>query len=232
MNMKPIKKTGPFSRVFHITMADPWDLAMMFLRMQEWYESPKFHHKHFTIEQYMKWYQKAYGKGNFTYPTDWSGFNVPSDAVLAIMNGPVGGFVVEADLFLKLCRVRHYDGKPLVDTPDPSLRRNNWCDYRAPYPFYLIGTTEKYDADTLDHEIAHGHFFVDPVYRRRVRACLRRHDTSSLEKFLLNMGYSVWTLTDEIHAYALTGWPDGFKTNADLRCLHYELVKIAGEHQP
>lgn len=249
MNIRPIKETGPFSRVLHVTVKDSWDLAMTFLRMQEWYESPKFHHKHFTLEAYMRWYQKAYGKGTFSYPKDWTGFNVPSTAVLAIMNGPsVRGtgrdpapnydwenrwLNAESDLFLQLCRTRVPDwGPPLIQEPDPIRRGKNWCKYTTLSPFYLIGTTEVFDEETLDHEIAHGRFFVDAAYRRKVLACLRRHNTSGLETFLLKKGYSKWTLKDEVHAYALTGWPERFETNADLRKMHFELTNIAGKEQP
>ena len=50
---------------------------MSFVRMQEFYESPKFKGKYFTLEQYMDYWSKEFGKGSFTYPSVWDGFNIP-----------------------------------------------------------------------------------------------------------------------------------------------------------
>lgn len=241
MKITPLGKPGtPMARVLHVQIKDKYDLAMTFLRAQEWYESPKFHHKLFTLEEYMRWYSKAYGKGAFTYPKDWSGFNVPSAAVTAIMNGPASRdahpqrreksdpmptddwmehwSAAEDRLFYALCE------RGLVLRPDPTSSRPDWAFYRAPDVFYLVGTHG--DAD-LPHEMAHGRFCVEPAYRREVLRIVRRHDTRSLAQFLLKLGYSKWTLEDEIHSYALTGWPERFNPTRALRDLRRELRSLA-----
>jgi hypothetical protein len=220
------------ARVLHVVIPNEYDLAMTFVRMQEWYESPKFGRKLFTLEAFMRWYSGAYGKGCFTYPKDWGGFNVPSTAVTAIMNGPRplpnyrwedAWSDAESKLFLALCR------RGLVKTPDGTNPRRDWNVYRAPQPFYLIGTTG-FSTQTLPHEKAHGRFFVYPDYQREVLKAVRAHDTSLLANKLLNMGYSQWTLEDEVHAYALTGWPKKFKPNAPLVALRKELRALAGSN--
>ena len=72
-------------------------------------------------------------------------------------------------------------------------------------PFYVIGLS---DDDDLKHELAHALFFTRPAYRKSVRAAMREHDTSALEKRLASMGYHRSVLADEVNAY-LVAPPDG-----------------------
>lgn len=213
MKITPIKKHGPLSRVFHIVIPDKWDRAMTFVRMQEWYESPEFHHKRFTLEEYMRWYAKTYGKGAFTYPKDWSGFNVPSDAVHAIVNAPDGWTQAETVLFNELGSL----GILHSSTGHEPVRGKRDVPFFVDRsrPFYLIATDGK-DKEDIAHEIAHGRFFVDAMYRQDVLRTMKHYDTRPLERVLLKKGYSKWTLKDEVHAYALTGWLEGFKPTDEL----------------
>lgn len=215
MRIKPVEKEGPMSRVFHVEMDDAYDLAMTFVRMQEWYESPKFHHRNFSLEEFMRWYSKKYGKGQFTYPKDWSGFNIPSTAFEAVIE-MADLSKVEMDLFFAL---EHMGVLSESDT------------LGGPKPFYLIGTKKGADPEDLKHEIAHGRFFVSDRYRRAVLRALRRCDTRPLEAVLLKKGYGRWTLKDEVHAYTLTGWPTGFKPTPCMRELRKVLKGIEDEHK-
>lgn len=223
MRIRPLGKKGtPMSRVLHVEMDSRYDLAMTFVRMQEWYESPKFHHKNFTLEQYMRWYAtQSRGKGAFTYPIDWSGFNVPSEAVLAVLNHMDPPTEAEEKLFNRLM------GMGLVIEPDPTRMGSKWDMYLASEPFYLIGTHSNGGKVDLRHEKAHGRFYVNPEYRQAMLDRVRAHNTKPLAKFLLDLGYSKWTLEDEIHAYALTGWPQGFSPNSEMKALQKSLRRCA-----
>src|SRR5882757_828898 len=64
--------------IYLLRFKTQYELTSTFLRVQEHYESPEFHGRIFSLEQYMDWYAEQYG--NFTYYQDWSGFNVPSTA--------------------------------------------------------------------------------------------------------------------------------------------------------
>ena len=55
--------------IFLVEFDNQYDLAMTFLRYQEFYESPKFKGKRFTIIDFMEWYSKEYD-GAFTYTKD------------------------------------------------------------------------------------------------------------------------------------------------------------------
>ena len=64
-------------RVWHLHFDHHYDLTMHFFRYQEYYESPKFKQSNIQLVDLMDWYSKNMGDGIFTYPKDWSGFNLP-----------------------------------------------------------------------------------------------------------------------------------------------------------
>jgi len=76
------------SGIFVVVVEDSYERAMLFLRCQEFYESPfpDFRGKHFDIFQYMNHYRKENDSSFFTYPGDWGGFNVPGDIVEQCIN--------------------------------------------------------------------------------------------------------------------------------------------------
>ena len=194
-----IKRILP--HIYHLDFGTQYDVAMHFLRFQEYYESPKFHKKFFTISQYMRWYSLKYGKGAFTYPDDWGGFNVPSWALTEVRDGPISD-LNENDAFM-FC---------LID----GVR-----DEEDEHPFYFVGTynngKRKYDGkddDVLAHEIAHALYTVNGSYRGEVDLLLdawQHHEGHAGEEMdsavdvLCGMGYHRSTIQDEIHAYAATG---------------------------
>lgn len=62
------------------------DLAFLFLRAQEFYESnnASFYRKIFKIEDFIDWSCKCLtGQRLFTYPYDWYKFNVPGEHTIA-----------------------------------------------------------------------------------------------------------------------------------------------------
>lgn len=183
-------------RIYHLSFESGYDLAMHFVRVQEFYESPKFFQKIFTLVDFMEWYAKEKGKGAFTYPTDWSGFNVPSKALLSVYG-------------------------PLTEIPDPNrydelmrlLVQQMYRDAEG-RDFYLIGTSKAgYQGDgdeagVLSHEIAHGLFYTDREYEKGARRLLSKMDGETrqqIRQVLLGMGYHTSTVDDEIHAYCSTG---------------------------
>ena len=69
--------------IFTVKVEDDYQRAMLFLRSQEHYESafPEFRGHHFDVFTYMERYRKWKGVDYFSYPDDWSGFNVPGHLV-------------------------------------------------------------------------------------------------------------------------------------------------------
>jgi hypothetical protein len=86
----PHRKTGITKHkvaegIYLLRFKTQYELTSTFLRVQEHYESPQFHGRIFTLEQYMDWY--VADNGAFTYFQDWSGFNVPSTAFQPFYEG-------------------------------------------------------------------------------------------------------------------------------------------------
>ena len=152
-----------------------YDLAATFLRFQEHYESPRFHGRVFSLEEYMDWYAEQYG--NFTYYQDWAGFNVPSTALRAFYAGKFDPLTRKEQRLLRLFE---------------KLRGR----------FYIIGIFDRRERD-LTHELAHALFFTDAGYRKAVRRALRTYATGALERQLVEAGYARHVIQDEIQAYLI-----------------------------
>lgn len=180
-----IKQT--YKNIFLITSTDSYDLAMLFCRAQEFYESPIKGIKgcQFTMSQFQRLYSKKFGEGCFTYPNDWVGFNVPD-------------YILEECYFcFPPSDINEYDDLMISIYNEIS---EEICDDGS---FYLIGSQAK-SKETIQHELCHALFYLDNEYKQKVKdiinslykstfACFREH--------LLAIGYSKQSIIDEINAY-------------------------------
>lgn len=175
--------------IFLFSFKDYYDMAMHFLRYQEYYESasPKFRGKNFEIFDFMRWYSKKYGKDSFTYAKDWGGFNIPNTVVL--------------DVFPEVTDLNKYD-------------MAIWGGYQQCQEilqskedkFYIIGAVGK--GTTLKHEVAHGFFYTVPEYKKDMTALVKALPIDirkSINKTLAKMGYTPKVFIDETQAYMATG---------------------------
>lgn len=175
-------------RVFHLSFENQYDLAMHFLRVQEFYESPndEFRNKIFTILDFMEWYSKDHGN-KFTYTHDWSGFNVPSSVINKVYGTNGIQDINKYDKFMQKIRdlIRSTtDGK-----------------------YYLIGSCYN-DSGTFSHEIAHATWYLDEDYRQAQIENINNLDPALREqiaKALVGMGYTDEVIDDETQAYMSTG---------------------------
>lgn len=174
--------------VFLVTFKSSYDLAMTFLRYQEFYESPKWRGKKFTILEYMEWYSKEVGANTFSYPDDYDGFNLPS-------------WVFE--------KIRYEDGN-IYDVVMTLIRAHIKHTFGVTGPYYLIGVSEESgDQSTVRHEIAHGMYTTDPIYKKTVdhmvRKVLPRRVRRRLFMALKQRQYHNSVLVDESNAFLSTG---------------------------
>jgi len=164
-----------------------YELTSTFLRLQEFYEcpNPKFRNKFFGLEDYMDWYAKEYG--NFTYTSDWGGFNVPGDVV---------------DKFFKL-----YKGKLLKKEQKLlDLILSNGKNMEGKDKFYIIGVHGD-DAAAMDHEYAHAYYHLYPKYKKTMYTLAGTMPVSFRIAFtvmLKRKGYCNNVMYDEIQAYLST----------------------------
>lgn len=167
--------------VYHIHFNRQLDLTSTFVRLSEYYESPRFRGKVFTINEFKKWYIETSGKKKFTYYKDVSGFNIPSVVFRAFASGKFDPLSKKEKFILNLFKDK----------------KNKFC---------VIGTySEKGDnlIDTLHHEIAHGLFYTNRKYRLEVQSLLKRYDLSVVNEFLKKQGYSKAVWLDEAHAFIM-----------------------------
>jgi len=181
--------------IFAVIVKDSYQRAMLFLRCQEHYESafPEIKGKHFDIFEFMDRYRKHHNSESFTYPVDWAGFNVPGDIVEKctkhVLDARNGLFPTPYDYIMKSILDKVKEGK-----------NNNTR-------FYLIGV-DKLNSKTMDHEVAHGLFYVDSKYKAGVTKLIKgikKPIYTQLSKVILGMGYCKEVVNDEIQAYLSTG---------------------------
>ena len=154
------------------------DLARMFMRFQEYYESPQFKGKTFTVDEFAHWYAKKYG--SFTYARDWYGFNIPASVLEPFRQGQFDPLTLKERKLLKLCE-------------------------KADASSYIIGVTPnaEYFKETVRHEFVHGAFHVNCLYRNEVKACLLDNRIKEITRGLKKMGYHQDVFADETNAYVL-----------------------------
>jgi len=173
--------------VYLVEAETQYDLCSMFLRPQEFYESPfdNCKGKYFTLEEYMDTYAKE--KGNFTYFSDWGGFNIPS-----------GNFWC----FLEAFRYDLKEKEIILRQGIQGLHaRKNVTE-----KFYVIGSV-KGDSRVVEHEIAHAYWYFYPEYRQKMKYLIAKLDDNLFElacNNLIAQGYCEQMLLDELQAYLAT----------------------------
>ena len=188
-----IKEISP--KIFAVRVKDGYQRAMLFLRSQEHYESPfsGIRGKHFDIFEYMEIYRKWKGVEYFSYPDDWTGFNVPGEIVENcvdhVLDARNGLFPTPYDYIMKGITMFVKGGINAKDR------------------YYLIGVDE-FEGRTMDHEIAHGLYYVNEEYRDSVSSLILQIPKGVYTKMceiILDMGYDGSVVDDEIQAYMSTG---------------------------
>lgn len=176
--------------IWAVKVADSHSRAMLFLRAQEFYESifEEIIKKQFKFAKFQDLYKQHYGKQEFTYGADWSGFNIPSTILEeCMMNVPED-------------EMNTYDKKmiSIINTIKEVEGDNN---------YYILGVDEL-DNALLEHEFAHAMYFTLPEYKSAMDSL-----TSQCEKVVREMmykcitdyGYADHVLSDEMQAYMATG---------------------------
>lgn len=188
-------------QIFCALIDDNYERTMLFCRYQEFYESPfdEIKGKEFSWEKYMSIYRKKTKHEIFTYPKDWTGFNIPSNIIekgLSTFSFRTWGPYDEI-----MSNIWYYcENYPLkLDKP-----RKKW---------YLIGASSK-DVKTINHELAHGYYYTNREYKKIVDNLLMSIPDKTREKIfnkLIKMGYlnDKKILMDEAQAFLSTGLYNG-----------------------
>ena len=181
--------------VFAVIVKDHYHRAMLFCRVQEFYESPnpQFRGKNFSIWDYIEWYSREH-RDVFTYTFDWGGFNIPLKTAW--------------DCYDKL---REYESPydevmdKIVGTIEMVMfNKKNTRNWNG----YIIGA-DSTDSDTFEHEICHGLYATNKEYKLlvdEVTETISTKDYLTFKNNLIKMGYTNGVIDDEIQAYLSTNY--------------------------
>lgn len=175
-----------YNQIYHIKFYKNYQLCMHFLRYQEYYESPTYYKKFFTIIDFMEWYTNSFNNGlYFSYTYDWAGFNIPSNVIddFLIEPSPIKDFNKYDEEMIKIFKTL----KTLNDK------------------FYIIGTN--FNNVCLMHELSHAFFYISCEYRNNMLKLIKHIDTEDYKSFynLLQKDYHESVIEDEMIAYLSTG---------------------------
>ncbi len=181
--------------VFAVIVKDHYHRAMLFCRVQEYYESPnpQFRGKNFSIWDYIEWYSREHNDV-FTYTFDWGGFNIPLKTAwdcyekLRVSETPYDGVM---DVIIRTIEMMMFNKK----------NTRNWNAY-------IIGAPTTED-DTFEHEVCHGLYATNKEYKALVDEITLTIPTKDYIKFksnLIKMGYTDSVIDDEIQAYLSTNY--------------------------
>ncbi len=178
-----------YAGIFQVVVGSELLLSYAFLRIQEYYESPKFKDEVFSRAQFVEWYSKECGQHSsgesFTYYRDWVGFNIPSSVADSFLKAkfpdilPVESYLIQA---LEKAFIKHRDS------------------------FYIIGFASSCQDWTIEHEVAHALYSLDPAYRAEINQVLGQLSEEQQEVYrtkLISFGYDEGVLEDETHAYLI-----------------------------
>ena len=201
--------------VFAVIVKDHYHRAMLFCRVQEYYESPnpEFRGKNFSIWDYIEWYSREHNDV-FTYTFDWGGFNIPLNVAEScysklLKKGEFTPYDLEMNYIVKTIRGMVGNGKS-----------------------YIIGAPTTED-ETFEHEVCHGLYATNKEYKAlvdEITETIEWQDYLKFEKNLLDMGYTAAVIPDEIQAYLSTNYEyTKFSKGVSKRkckALHKEYKKV------
>jgi hypothetical protein len=189
--LSQIKLFEMYPKIYAVVIKDDRLRARVFMRYQEFYESDSdtFRGKGFKWYDYVKYYKEKTKKDYFSYHEDWAGYNMPCTSIESCK-------ALIPDLnFYDLIMFS------IVDTIREKVGGDN---------FYLIGIDQSTgdDLSLIYHEMAHGLWFVNSVYKRKQMKNIENMEPrlrTGMEKKISGMGYGQNVIDDEIQAYLSTG---------------------------
>lgn len=193
-----LKEVKP--NIFAIIVPDDYDRAMLFCRVQEFYESDNrlYKDQDFDIWDFMRWYSRENNR-MFTYTRDWTGFNLPFNTALNCIIG---------------IKDRNPYDIVMQEIIDKILLTENPADA------YIIGV--KFDRGfTFKHEMCHALYHTNRSYKAKADNTTNNEMSLSiygtLADNLIQIGYDQSVINDEIQAYMMTNYKSKyFSKNAPM----------------
>lgn len=190
--------------IYLIESIDNVDLGMLFLRVQETLDHPKYRNKHFDLIEFVYNYQKE-NKNVFDYCKKFVGYNITSRLIefVYINSFQRNIFDIQMEEIYKTIR---------------SKQRKD----EESKPFFLMGTMNG-DISTLKHELHHAFFDIDRLYRKNMLSLVKELRVNFPAKYkeivkdLKSYEYAPAVIKDEIAAYISTDIKNTWKVDINLR---------------
>jgi hypothetical protein len=202
--------------LYHFDFDRIWEMCKHLGRMQEHAEHPKFYKQIFSRSRV-----KAYYHGQGTeYNKSALGFNIPGWAFESFWN----------ELFV----VNKHERRVLEQLEHLGLQAGS--------RFYVISTADgsalKPSENALDHEIAHGLWYTNILYRDKAQAILEANPVPAegIRRKISQWGiYTPEVLDDEVHAYLGTDSPsrlaERFKLGPECIPAHEGMAALLKEYK-
>ena len=186
-----IKLFEVYPNIFAVVIKDDKLRSRVFLRYQEFYESDSdsFRGQSFKWNDYINFYKNKTKKDYFSYHEDYAGYNIPCDTIEACA--------------AKIPDLNIYD--MIMFSITDTIKK-----LVGDHPYYLIGIDQDAGGDEslIFHEVAHGLWFSDPEYKKKMTKEINQMDPKVKEKMfdkIKNYGYGDNVYMDEMQAYMATG---------------------------
>lgn len=189
--LSQIKLFEMYPKIYAVVIKDDKLRARVFMRYQEFYESDSdtFRGKGFKWYDFVKFYKEKTKNDYFSYHEDWAGYNIPCTSIESCI--------------AKIPDLNFYDliMFSIVDTIKNRVGGDN---------YYLIGIDQSTgeDPSLIFHEVAHGLWFVNNIYKTKQSNNIKRlnpNTRDNLARKISGMGYGENVIDDEIQAYLSTG---------------------------
>lgn len=179
-----------YQNLFIVDIIDDYDLGMVFLRTQEYQESPyeNINHSSFSIWELIKTYTLSSSKLTFDY-MKWGGFNISKTVIESC-----SATIPEGDRNIYDVTMSNIYNEIQGTLTDKS---EQW---------YIMGV-KKFDTMTLKHEICHGFYTLDSTYKASADNIIQTIPPKlydKMEKVLVSEMYGLNVINDEIQAYLST----------------------------
>ena len=198
-----------YPRIFALVIKDDKLRARVFLRYQEFYESDSdsFRGQGFKWKDYIDFYKEKTKKDYFSYHEDFAGYNVPCDTLESCMTKIPDLNIYDMIMF------------SVVDTIHNVVGSDK---------YYLIGIDQSdgEDPSLIYHEVAHGLWFSDPIYKAKMTRVINKMDPRVKQQMLNKIrsyGYGDNVYDDELQAYLSTGLGSEMK---GIRNIKPEMIKF------
>ena len=183
--------------VYLIECEDRVDLGFLCLRLQEFYESPKYKGIYFDLVDLIYDYTKKSDNLSWNYCRDWEGYNIPDFVFRNIFGATF---------------VRNQFDNLMYDVYNTILKRignKKWC---------CIGI-QTGNEECLAHEISHCLYYLNKNYNKEMSALVKEIKVHTPNKYkfivndLKNTGYCDDVIEDEVISYISTNIVNEWKVN-------------------